>query len=115
VSCFTPLFPENESVILLNVFGINVKSVLKLIDRSRICSDRYPFSLYSAKGSYVTTPQNINVDEFEMHWINMFKNVSLLIEEAVTNPFATLYIVLPVVLLTASSESSIPSENINDI
>jgi hypothetical protein len=33
----------------------------------------------------VTTPQNINVDEFEMHWINMFKNVSLLIEEAVTN------------------------------
>jgi hypothetical protein len=42
VSCFTPLFPENESVILLNVFGINVKSVLKLIDRSRICSDRYP-------------------------------------------------------------------------
>jgi hypothetical protein len=26
-----------------------------------------------------------DVDEFEMHWINMFKNVSLLIEEAVTN------------------------------
>ena len=38
-----------------------------------------------AVGSYVTTPQNVNVDEFEMHWINMFKNVSLLIEEAVTN------------------------------
>ena len=38
-----------------------------------------------AKGSYVTAHQKINVDEFEMHWINMFKNVSLLIEEAVTN------------------------------
>jgi hypothetical protein len=38
-----------------------------------------------AKGSYVTTPQYVNVDEFEMHWISMFKNVSLLIEEAVTN------------------------------